>query len=139
MQLGNSERDPVCERRYAEELWGYGVRGIIFGSSLAQFNHLEINNGMHVVAFDRPTQQGDRFIIDSISVDNLQATRLTTKHLLALGHSRIGFISGPIRTVSRLDRLKGYRDSLQEANLEFDQQLVWEGVANNFGDTTADP
>jgi DNA-binding LacI/PurR family transcriptional regulator len=137
--LGNSERDPERERRYAEELWGYGVRGIIFGSSLAQFTHLDklINNGMHVVAFDRPTQQGDRFIIDSISLDNVQATRLTTKHLLALGHNRIGFISGPIRTVSRMDRLKGYRDSLQEANIEFDQQIVWEGVATNFGDTAA--
>jgi len=137
--LGNSERDPERERRYAEELWGYGVRGIIFGSSLTQFTHLEslIKKGMYVVAFEGPTQQEDKIIIDSISVDNVQAIRLTTKHLLALGHNRIGFISGPIRTVSRLSRLEGYRVSLQEANLEFDQQLVWEGIANNFGDTAA--
>ncbi len=137
--LGNSERDPERERRYAEELWGYGVRGIIFGSSLTQFTHLEslIKKGMHVVAFDRPTQQDDNVIIDSISVDNVQAIRLTTKHLLALGHKRIGFVSGPIRTVSRLDRLEGYRGSLQEANLEIDQQLVWQGATSNFGDTAA--
>ena len=137
--LGNSERDPERERRYAEELWGYGVRGIIFGSSLTQFTHLEslIKKGMHVVAFDRPTQQDDNLIIDSISVDNVQAIRLTTKHLLALGHNRIGFVSGPIGTVSRLDRLEGYRGSLQEANVEFDQQLVWQGARSNFGDTAA--
>jgi DNA-binding LacI/PurR family transcriptional regulator len=137
--LGNSERNPERERRYGEELWGYGVRGIIFGSSLTQFTHLEnlIKKGMYVVAFEGPTQQQDKVIIDSISIDNVQAMRLTTKHLLALGHNRIGFVSGPIRTVSRLDRLEGYRGSLKDANVEFDQQLVWQGATSNFGDTAA--
>lgn len=136
--LGNSDRDPEREHRYADELWGYGVRGILFGSSLADFTHLEtvIKKGMHVVAFDRPTQQNDRFVIDSVGVDNVQVMRLMTKHLLALGHRRIGFISGPIKTVSRLARLEGYRTSLEEAGVDFDQQLVWEGVANNYGDVT---
>lgn len=137
--LGNSDRNPDREQRYAKELWGYGVRGIIFGSSLTQFTHLEslIEQGLHVVAFDRPTQQSDRIAIDSIGVDNVQVARLATKHLLALGHRRIGFISGPIRTVNRLDRLEGYRMTLQETDIEFDPQFVWEGVASNFGDVTA--
>jgi DNA-binding LacI/PurR family transcriptional regulator len=137
--LGNSDRNPEREQRYAEELWGYGVQGMIFGSSLAQFTHLEslIDKGLHVVAFDRPTQQGDRIIIDSIGVDNVQVTRLATKHLLAMGHRHIGFVSGPIRTVNRLDRLEGYRAALQEAGIAFDSQLVWEGITSNYGDATA--
>lgn len=137
--LGNSDRDPQRELRYAEELWSYGVRGIIFGSSLTKFTHLEnlIHKGMHVVAFDRPPQEGDRLIIDSIGIDNVQATRLATKHLLALGHRRIGFISGPIHTVSRMDRLEGFRITMQEAGIELDPKLIWEGVANNFGDGAA--
>lgn len=134
--LGNSNRDPIREYKYAEVLWGYGVRGIIFGSSLKDFTHLEdlIRKGMHVVAFDRPPQRKDPYIIDSIGVDNVQTMRLITKHLLALGHRRIGFISGPIRTVSRLARLEGYRSSLEEASVKFDQELVWEGVTSNYGD-----
>lgn len=134
--LGNSDRNPDRERRYAEELWGYGVRGMIFGSSLAEIGHLEsiINKGMHVVAFDRQNQEEDNVVIDHIGVDNVQAMRLITKHLIALGHRRIGFISGPIRTVSRLARLKGYRTSLEEAGLPFADHLVWEGAATNFGD-----
>lgn len=137
--LGNSDRDTERERRYAEVLWGSGIRGIIFGSSLVKFTHLEslIDKGMHLIAFDRPTQKDDRVIIDSIGVDNVQATRLITKHLLALGHRRIGFISGPIGTVSRMDRLQGFRASLQEAGIEPDEQLVWEGVSDNYGDTSA--
>lgn len=134
--LGNSDRNPDRERRYAEELWGYGVRGMIFGSSLAEIGHLQpiINKGMHVVAFDRQNQEKDSVGIDHIGVDNVQAMRLITKHLIALGHKRIGFVSGPIRTVSRLARLEGYRTSLEEAGLPFAEQLVWQGAAANFGD-----
>lgn len=134
--LGNSDRDPVREFKYAEVLWGYGVKGIIFGSSLEELTHLEdlVKRGMHLVAFDRPAQKNDPYPVDNIGVDNVQAMRLVTKHLLALGHRRIGFISGPIRTVSRLARLEGYRSSLEEANIGFDQELVWEGVASNYGD-----
>ena len=41
--------------------------------------------------------------------------RLATDHLLGLGHRTIGFVSGPLRTASRLARLEGYRRALREA------------------------
>ena len=138
--FGNSGRDPKRERSYAGELWGYGVRGIIFGSSLINFSHLHdlIQRGLHVVAFDRPTQQSDQFIIDSISVDNARAARIATKHLIALGHTDIAFLSGPIRTVSRLDRLEGYRSALIDAGIEPNPDYVWDQTTESgFGDAEA--
>ena len=136
--LGNSDRDPKRERQYAEELWGSGVRGIIFGTSLEQYTHLQslVEKGLHIVAFDRTTRLDDHLNIDCIGVDNVQATRLLMKHLISLGHRRIGFVSGPIVTMSRIDRLRGYRESLAEAGIEMDAGLIWEGVTDNFGDTT---
>ena len=97
--LANSDRDPDREKQVAEELWGYGVRGLIFGSSLLTISHLDslIDKGLHVVAFDRPDQPDDRVRIDSVGVDNNKVTRLLCKHLLSLGHRRIGFISGKAR------------------------------------------
>jgi len=137
--LANSDRDPEKEQRIARELLGYGVQGIIFGSSPLQLTHLEnlIEKGLHVVAFDRPAQGNDRVAIDSVGVDNVQVTRLLCRHLLALGHRRIAFVSGPIRTVSRLGRLKGYQSTLQEAGIKIDSQLIWEGTSRNYGDSTA--
>lgn len=135
--LGNSDRDPERERRYAEELWNYGVRGIIFGSSLTNLSHLAdlIEQGLHVVAFDRPLQHADQVIIDGVGVDNVQAMRVATRHLLGLGHRRIAFVSGPIRTVSRLDRLAGYKNALRDAGIEPDPDLIWQGEAlGGFGD-----
>ena len=135
--LGNSERDPLREQLYAEEMWGHGIRGIIFGTSPFSVAHLFglIQRGLHIVAFDRHTLRDDHVDIDSVCIDNVQATLLATKHLLALGHSRIGFLSGPIRTVSRIDRLAGYRTALTEAGLKLDPQLIWEGsTSGSFGD-----
>ncbi len=138
--LGNSERDPERERRYAEELWSYGVRGIVFGSSLTHLSHLAdlIDRGLHVVAFDRASQDTDLVAIDGVGVDNAQGMRLATRHLIGLGHRRIAFVSGPIRTVSRLDRLAGYKSVLVEAGIELSTHLIWQGEAHDgFGDSSA--
>ncbi len=139
--LGNSDRNPKREQKYAEELWGYGVRGLIFGSSLLQFSHLDnlIARGLHVVAFERPTQDTDQIQIDSVGIDNTLAARLAVKHLLSLGHHRIGFLSGPIRTVSRKDRLAGYQTALAEAGIPSDPELIWDIAPNggNYGDSDA--
>ncbi|MEM7801873.1 MAG: LacI family DNA-binding transcriptional regulator [Chloroflexota bacterium] len=139
--LGNSDRDPEREYKYAEELWGYGVRGLIFGSSLIQLSHFDnlISRGLHVVAFERPTQEDDGTRIDSVGIDNRLAARLAVKHLLSLGHRRIGFLSGPIQTVSRLDRLNGYQSALSEAGIESDPNLIWQfaPTVNSYGDAEA--
>ena len=135
--LGNSERDLAREQLYAEEMWAQGTRGIIFGSSPLSLGHLAglIERGLHVVAFDRYSQRNDDLNVDSVSIDNVLAGRLATRHLLALGHRRIGFLSGPIRTISRLDRLEGYRSELTEAGIELDPCLIWEGaLSSTFGD-----
>lgn len=139
--LGNSDRDFGREQRYAEELWGYGVRGIIFGSSLMQYSHLDnlIARGLNVVAFEHATQDNDQTPIDSVGIDNLLAARLVTKHLLSLGHKRIGFLSGPIRTISRMQRLEGYQNALAEAGIKSDPGLIWDIAPNgdNYGDADA--
>ena len=139
--LGNSDRDPEREFKYAEELWGYGVRGLIFGSSLFQLSHFDnlISRGLHVVAFERPTQEADGNRVDSVGIDNYLAARLATKHLLSLGHKRIGFLSGPIQTVSRLDRLSGYQSALRDADIQSDPELIWDvsPSENSYGDADA--
>ncbi len=135
--LGNGERNLDRELAYAEEMWAQGIRGIIFGSSPLSLAHLLglVKRGLRIVAFDRQTQRGDELDIDSVAIDNVRGAQLATEHLIALGHRRIGFISGPIRTVSRVDRLDGYRTALADAGIRFDRQLVWEGAeTGGFGD-----
>lgn len=138
--LGNSERDPAREERYAESLLAHGIRGVIFGSSPLSLDHVSglVDRGLSAVVFDREMRRGDarsRSVIDSISVDNVLGARIATEHLTSLGHRRVGFLSGPLRTASRLGRLAGYRAGLEAAGIEPLPALVWEGSpAHGFGD-----
>jgi LacI family transcriptional regulator len=53
--------------------------------------------------------------------------RDATEHLLALGHRRIGFITGPLREECHRDRLDGYWAAILRAGVEPDQELVRTG------------
>ncbi len=138
--LCNSERDPEREERYANELWGYGVRGIIFGSALMRYNHIDdlMLSGLKVVAFNRLSGGQNYQSVDSIGVDNVLAARLAIKHLLSLGHRRIGVLSGAITTVSRINRLEGYKAALHEAGIEVNPDYIWQGPQDgSLGDANA--
>lgn len=138
--LGNAGRDPAQEERYAESLSSYGVRGVIFGSSPLSLDHVQalVRRGMRAVTFDRDTAPLDRMTeseIDSVTIENTKGARIATEYLLSLGHRRIGFLSGPLRTASRLERLNGFRAALYDAGIPYDDDLVWEGSASRgYGD-----
>ncbi|SDS31238.1 transcriptional regulator, LacI family [Paenibacillaceae bacterium GAS479] len=54
----------------------------------------------------------------SVDNDNVQAAYDVTRHLLELGHRRIGYASGPLELVVSADRHEGYRRALGEAGIE---------------------
>ena len=59
----------------------------------------------------------DRDPFHCVGVDNRQAGYLATQHLVALGHRRIAFVSGPRNVSPTILRLEGFRNVLREANL----------------------
>jgi len=125
--LCNAERVPERERRYVESMLARGIRGVILGSSPLSLKHLVgvTKRGLQVVAFDRLILGGEGLDLDSVRVDNVLGSTLAITHLLELGHRRIGFVSGPLSSASRGDRLEGYRNTLRAGGIEPDDELVW--------------
>lgn len=64
---------------------------------------------------------------DVIKTDNVEAGRLATEHLLALGHRRIGIIVGIPGLATSDDRLAGYRKAHTVAGVEVDEELIVTG------------
>ena len=58
-------------------------------------------------------------------------------HLVGLGHTRIGVISGLKGNPHTIDRLKGYKQALEQNNIEFDPKLVIEGDFNYWSGLNA--
>ncbi|MFZ0548437.1 MAG: LacI family DNA-binding transcriptional regulator [Candidatus Promineifilaceae bacterium] len=73
----------------------------------------------------------DQFGVDETDLTVTAANRdggyEATRHLIELGHRRIGIITGWMDMISACDRLDGYRNALADYDLPFDESLVFEG------------
>ncbi|HEX8554614.1 MAG TPA: LacI family DNA-binding transcriptional regulator [Sphingomonas sp.] len=63
----------------------------------------------------------------SITMDEAGAAAAATEHLLALGHRRIGFITGSDEYTLSAARLEGYGRAIRSAGLDLDPLLVAPG------------
>jgi LacI family transcriptional regulator len=52
---------------------------------------------------------------------------LATKHLLEQGHQTIAYISGPLLKQDATDRMLGHKKALAEYNIDFNEELHYEG------------
>lgn len=62
-----------------------------------------------------------------IDNDNVQAACDATEHLIAQGHERIGFVSGPPNLTVSMDRLEGYRKAMADGGLSIRPEWIVEG------------
>jgi DNA-binding LacI/PurR family transcriptional regulator len=75
-----------------------------------------------LVVIDPPTEPGAE--IRSVGTTNWQGGLTAARHLIELGHQRIGAIGGPEDLWSVRARLDGYRSALLRAGLPVDETLV---------------
>jgi LacI family transcriptional regulator len=69
--------------------------------------------------------------IASMRADDFEGAHRATRHLVELGHRRIAHIALPQDHADSLERLKGYRQALDEGGIAFDPKLV---VAADFNE-----
>jgi len=63
----------------------------------------------------------------AVGIDAYRAAREMTRHLISLGHRRIGFIAGHPKHATSALRLAAYRDSMTEAGLAFTDEHIAQG------------
>jgi DNA-binding LacI/PurR family transcriptional regulator len=61
----------------------------------------------------------------NVETDDLHGSALITRHLLELGHRRIAYLCGPASAPWAQERLEGYRRALREAEVEWDDHLLF--------------
>jgi LacI family transcriptional regulator len=123
MILGSSAEDVIREQRIVTDLLEGHVDGLIVVPTGGDHSYLEPQRrlGVHVVFVDRPASGIEA---DAVVLDNVGGARSATRHLLNLGHRRIGFVGDSEILATAQERLAGYRLALDEAGVEFDPALV---------------
>lgn len=128
----SSDRDPDRELEYVRALLSYQVDALIFAGGGIQDPEHRLRLGGVLDAF---RGQGGRVVLlaphwyraPSVVPDNRGGARAMTAHLVALGHRRIAFISGPEHLETSDVRLDGHREGLEGAGIPFDEGLVISG------------
>jgi LacI family transcriptional regulator len=124
----SEEGDMVIEQ--TQRLIDSGLDGIILPPPLgdnAAIVDLIVNAGIPVVviACGRPDARAS-----AIGIDDRSAAYSMTRHLIELGHQRVGFIAGhPHQSVSA-PRLAGYQDAVRELGADAAPELVVQGMFN---------
>lgn len=104
-----------------------GADGFILAPPLADqpavLEHLVMNGIPTVIVTSSPV----RTDVCSVGIDAYRASKDITTHLLAIGHRRIGFISGHPAHATSEHRRQGYFDAMSDYGLSPDYNLVAQG------------
>jgi LacI family transcriptional regulator len=124
--LCNTDEDEAKQNDYLQVLLQKRVDGFVFvpARSAADSVRLIQAQKVPVVVVDREVPGVD---VDIVRSDSEGGAFLLTRHLLDLGHRRIGALSGPEDISTAAQRVAGYRRALREAGLAPAEELVFHG------------
>jgi LacI family transcriptional regulator len=126
--LGNSDNQVEKEELYLNVFLSKRVDGILLVKAAG-----EISAGLQETlrASSPPIVLVDReysgLKADTVVTDNAGGSYAATRHLIKLGHRRIGLISGIPGLSTTEGRFQGYRDALSSRGVPFDPALVAHG------------
>lgn len=130
--LCNLDEDPEREREYLRVLLSRRVDGLLMGPTGERHEALErlVSERFPLVFFDRYVAGLD---VSVVMLHNERAAHVAVSHLIELGHTRIGMVSGHPRHSTTHDRIAGYRHALSEAGLVVDERLIVGGSSTSEG------
>lgn len=126
--LGHTHNLPEREEHCVYRLLARRVDGILISpvyrlsNEAKAFEELQ-KQGTPVVILGHTSPFCSSFV--NVESDDLQGSYAVTQHLIALGHRRIAFLSGPQAAPWTQERLEGYRRALREHGIEPDDKLVF--------------
>src|SRR6202043_117260 len=129
--LCSAEEDAAEESAYLDMLLSQRVDGLILvptGQSMANV-HRVLQAKVCVVLVDRDLPM---LKIDRVLSDNFMGAYGLARHLIDLGHRRIGIISAPQHSGSISRRVAGINRAFQEAEIQPEQDLFVEGALEQF-------
>lgn len=102
------------------------IDGVLVTTATLESRFMEAIRGRNlpVVLLNRYVDGWD---VDRAIADNYEGGRLAGRHLLELGHQRIGVIRGPSNTSTSRDRDAGFAAVMAEEGLKVEEPLVREG------------
>ncbi|MEZ8611382.1 substrate-binding domain-containing protein [Vibrio sp. 10N.222.51.C8] len=127
--LCNTEGDSERMKSSIDTLLQKRVDGLMLMCSTLEGEHIDVFERypeLPVVVMDWGPML---FASDKIQDNSHQGGYMATKHLIDNGHSQIGCITGPLHRNQASSRYQGFKQAMEEANLEINPKWI---VESNF-------
>jgi len=128
--LCDSLENEEIEQHSLKIMQSRNVDGILIapvGLSANQIKKIQ-DDGIPIVVIDRYFRNSD---LPYIGSDNYQGAYDAVEYIIKNGHKRIAIIKGIDGTVPSDERVRGYREAIENNGLQFDESLV---VGDSFGE-----
>ncbi|MHB0912318.1 MAG: LacI family DNA-binding transcriptional regulator [Armatimonadota bacterium] len=132
-RIRNSAGHAELEPRFISEYAGGAVDGLVIVQPTQALTRemLEplVDGGVPVVTLELI----DGAMVDCVTIDRRHGAYTAVKHLIGLGHKRIGFLHATSAYLYVAPRFEGYKAALSEAGIEFDPSLLVAAVPTYKG------
>ncbi len=128
--LADTEESTELEIESISVLKGRNIDGMIISPVGQSVEHLETlyAEGVPIVVIDRYVHGS---ILPFVASDNYSGAKNAVRYLIDNGHRIIACIQGLPYTSPNTDRVKGYRDALEEFEIAIDDSLI---IGDSFGE-----
>lgn len=125
--LSNSDQNTEKELHLLNTMLGKQVDGIVFmGGNITEEHVREFELSPVPIVLAGTVEDSGK--IPSVNINYQEAAYDAVKELIAKGHKRVAYVSGPFHDkVNNEAKLPGYKKALEEAGIEFNEELVVEG------------
>ena len=124
----DSESNHTRETAIMEILRSQRVDGVLLvtagGHKWSEQESAALLAGVPIVCLDRLPTGLD---VDSVCVDDARAAEMAIEHLIAMGHTNIAVVTGPLALENEQERLRGYRLAMKRKGLAVTPAMVWKG------------
>ncbi|KXS37684.1 MAG: LacI family transcriptional regulator [Candidatus Frackibacter sp. T328-2] len=121
--LGNTAESVDIEEKYINKLINKQIDGFIISSTSDYGNHFSsiIDENIPLIFVNRRPEGYENNLI---LTDNFKGGYIATKHLIELGHKKIGAILGPQNLNTGIERKRGYEAALRDNNIEIKDKYI---------------
>jgi LacI family transcriptional regulator len=136
--LSATRDDPATEEATIYDMIQQAVDGLIWVPSSPDEQLLSFlrEQGTPAVTIVRRMPDSD---MDTIVFEDQAGSEVATRHLIDLGHRRIGYIGGDVDHCSNYDRWQGFLKAQREAGIDIDEDLIKLGTVKSMWGTVATP
>jgi LacI family transcriptional regulator len=125
--LCNSDEDADREQDHLELLRSQHIAGLVLTTVREEVDYISkyAEADIPIVFVDNLPLTDEK--IDCVVIDNVQASYDLNKHLIKLGHQKIGIITGPFNETSGSETYEGWAKALTEQDIEVRREWIVKG------------